>query len=115
MAIGGAAVETAMSFAMERSGRLSEETFHQGRAGTLLRLSKALTVGGAVGLALGGRSSRAVSAAAGLAVAAGSALLRFGIFEAGRASTLDPKYVVVPQRERLAARQEESAKADTMG
>ena len=115
MAIGGAAVETAMSLAMERSGKLSAETFHQGRAGTLLRLSKAFTVGGAVGLALGGRSSRAVSALSGLAVAAGSALLRFGVFEAGRASTLDPKYVVVPQRERLAARQEESAKADTMG
>jgi hypothetical protein len=36
----------------------------------------------------------------GLAVAAGSALLRFGVFEAGVASTLDPKYVIVPQRER---------------
>jgi formate-dependent nitrite reductase membrane component NrfD len=115
MAIGGAAVETAVSLAMERSGKLSAETFHEGRAGTLLRLSKAFTVGGAVGLALGGRSSRAVSALSGLAVAAGSALLRFGIFEAGRASTLDPKYVVVPQRERLAARQEEPARADTMG
>ena len=55
------------------------------------------------GPALGGRSSRLVSALGGLAVAAGSALLRFGVFEAGRASTRDPKYVVVPQRERLEA------------
>jgi hypothetical protein len=115
MAIGGAAVETVMGLAMERSGKLSAETFHRGRAGTLLRLSKALTAGGAVGLALGGRSSRAVSALSGLALAAGSALLRFGVFEAGRASTRDPKYVVVPQRERLEARQEEPARADTMG
>jgi hypothetical protein len=115
MAIGGAAVETVMGLAMERSGKLSAETFHRGRAGTLLRLSKALTAGGAVGLALGGRSSRAVSALSGLALAAGSALLRFGVFEAGRASTRDPKYVVVPQRERLDARQEEPARADTMG
>jgi hypothetical protein len=41
------------------------------------------------------------AAACGAALLAGSALTRFGIFEAGRASTLDPKYTVVPQRERL--------------
>ena len=34
---------------------------------------------------------------------AGSALQRFGVFEAGVASTRDPRYVVTPQRERLAA------------
>jgi hypothetical protein len=32
---------------------------------------------------------------------AGSALARFAIFEAGQASARDPKYTVVPQRERL--------------
>ena len=31
------------------------------------------------------------------------ALQRYGTFQAGVASTEDPKYVVVPQRERLAA------------
>jgi hypothetical protein len=41
--------------------------------------------------------------AAGLALLAGSALQRFGAFEAGVASTKDPKYVVQPQRERLDA------------
>jgi DMSO reductase anchor subunit len=101
MAVGGAVLETAMSMVMERRDHLSTETLHTGKAGRLLRLSKACTVGGAVGLALGGGKSRAVSALGGLAVAAGSALLRFGVFEAGRASTRDPKYVVVPQRERL--------------
>lgn len=106
MAVGGAALETAMSLVMERRDHLSTETLHTGRAGKLLRLSKACTVGGAVGLALGGSRSRFVSAVSGLAVAAGSALLRFGVFEAGRESTRDPKYVVVPQRERL---QEHSA------
>jgi hypothetical protein len=131
MAIGGAALETAMSLAMERSGKLSAETLHRGRAGTLMRLSKAFTAGGALGLALGGRSSRAVSVLSGAALAAGSALLRFGVFEAGRASTRDPKYVVVPQREQLDGKQREQlegkqpaqtevgrevpARADTMG
>ena len=35
---------------------------------------------------------------------AASALTRFGVFEAGRTSARDPKYIVGPQRERLAAR-----------
>lgn len=37
------------------------------------------------------------------ALLAGSAWKRFGTFEAGVASTKDPKYVVVPQREGLEA------------
>jgi hypothetical protein len=54
-------------------------------------------------LALGGRS-RLVAATAGAALLTSSALTRLGIFEAGVASTEDPKYVVVPQRERLQRR-----------
>jgi hypothetical protein len=38
-------------------------------------------------------------------LAAGSLLTRFGVFEAGLHSAKDPKYTVIPQRERLAARQ----------
>ncbi len=41
----------------------------------------------------------------GAALVASSALTRFGIFEAGRASARDPKYTVRPQRERLAAKE----------
>ena len=52
------------------------------------------------------RRSRPAAAVAGLALLGGSALQRFGVFEAGVASTKDPKYVVVPQRERLQARSE---------
>jgi hypothetical protein len=32
---------------------------------------------------------------------AGSLLTRFGVFQAGLASAADPKYTVVPQRERV--------------
>ena len=46
----------------------------------------------------------------GLALAAGSACTRFAVFEAGRISTRDPKYVVVPQRERMAAREAEQGR-----
>ncbi len=48
---------------------------------------------------------RAGAVAAGALLAAGSLLTRFGVYEAGMASARDPKYTVVPQRERLAARE----------
>ena len=38
-------------------------------------------------------------------LAAGSLLTRFGVFDAGMASAKDPKYTVVPQKERIAARE----------
>jgi hypothetical protein len=41
-----------------------------------------------------------VSALSGAALLAASALTRFGIFEAGMASARDPKYTIVPQRQR---------------
>jgi hypothetical protein len=47
------------------------------------------------------RRSRTVSAACGALLMTAAALTRFGIFAGGIASTEDPKYVVVPQRERL--------------
>ena len=55
--------------------------------------------------ALGGRRSRRSRALAGAAFVAASVLTRFGVFEAGLASARDPKYVVVPQRERLRQRE----------
>ena len=53
---------------------------------------------------MAGRRSRVISALSGLSLLAGSALTRFGVFEAGMASADDPKYTVRPQRERLEAR-----------
>ncbi|HEU5007869.1 MAG TPA: NrfD/PsrC family molybdoenzyme membrane anchor subunit [Jatrophihabitantaceae bacterium] len=100
-ALGGAALELAASNAMEHAAGLAGETFHDGKAGMMLRAAKALTAGGALLGATLGRRSRAAAAVSGAVLLAGSALTRFGIFEAGRASTLDPKYTVVPQRERL--------------
>ena len=65
-----------------------------------MRASKALTAAGAARLAAG-RRSRLVPSRPGPALLAGSACTRFGIFEAGQASARDPKYTVVPQRERI--------------
>jgi hypothetical protein len=69
-----------------------------------MQLSKTLTAFGALTAALLGRRSRAAAVVAGTALVTGSACTRFGIFEAGQDSARDPKYTVVPQRERLNAR-----------
>jgi formate-dependent nitrite reductase membrane component NrfD len=99
-AVGGAAVELAAARRMEESMGLAAETLHAGRAGQWTRASKALSVAG-VATALLGRRSRALSVASGAALMAASLCTRFSIFEAGLASARDPKYTVVPQRERV--------------
>jgi hypothetical protein len=80
------------------------ETLEQGVAGRRLRTAKLLSAAGAVTAAAFGRRSRIAAAAGGAALVAGSALTRFGLFAAGMASAEDPKYTVVPQRERLTQR-----------
>ncbi|HEY4603179.1 MAG TPA: NrfD/PsrC family molybdoenzyme membrane anchor subunit [Blastococcus sp.] len=104
MAVTGAAIELAAMHRVEHDHGIVSEPYHVGRAGKLLRAAKACTAAGAGLTVLAGRS-RLGSIASGTLLAAGSLLTRFGVFEAGLASARDPKYTVVPQRERLAARQ----------
>ena len=84
------------------------QAYEDGRAGALMNASEAVGLLGVVAAvsarlaALAGRRSRAAAVVGGAALVAASACTRFGIFEAGRASAADPKYTVVPQRERLA-------------
>ncbi|MHB8240494.1 MAG: NrfD/PsrC family molybdoenzyme membrane anchor subunit [Solirubrobacteraceae bacterium] len=99
----GAAGELAAVRLLERRIGVVAETYHQGKAGRLMRAAEALTVAGVTGALVGGRRSRAVAALSGAALLAASACARFGIFEAGRASARDPKYTVIPQRERMRA------------
>ncbi len=98
-AVGGAVVELVAERRMERSMGLSAETLHQGTAGRWMRAATGLTVAGAAG-ALVGRRSRVVSMVSGAALMAGSLCTRMGVYKAGMASARDPKYTVVPQRER---------------
>ncbi len=104
LAVAGAAVELAAGEYMERSLGLLGDVYHKGRAGTLMKASKACLAAGAVGTLLG-RKKRWSAALSGLALMAGSALTRFGVFDAGIASANDPAHIVVPQRERLRQRQ----------
>lgn len=108
----GAGVETASLQLMKQRMGLASETYEQGRAGTLLKAAEALTAGGALATVLGrvGRRPRAASMIGGAALMTASALTRFGIFEAGRASAEDPKYTVVPQRARLTEQGSSSAR-----
>jgi len=108
LALAGAAVEiTAAELLKKRLGMLAEPYEH-GRSGTLMRAATRMTAG-AVALSVVGRRSRLAAAVSGVTLMVASAMTRFGVFEAGLASARDPKYTVVPQRERLAKRQAERA------
>ncbi|WP_243081784.1 NrfD/PsrC family molybdoenzyme membrane anchor subunit [Streptomyces sp. 891-h] len=100
LAVGGGLGEVALSEVMRRRMGVVNEAYETRPAKTYLRAAKALTIGGAA-LAATCRRSRTRAALAGAALLTGSALTRFGIFYAGLASAEDPKYTVVPQRERL--------------
>ena len=103
VAVAGTAVElVAHQLLHERLGMLAEP-YKEGRPGTLLRAARVLEGVGALG-ALVGRRSRTLSVLSGAALVTGSVLTRFGIFQGGVASAKDPKYTVVPQRERADAR-----------
>jgi len=104
MAVAGAAVELTSSELLKRRLGMLAEPYEQGRSGLLMRTASRMTAGAAVVSVLG-RRSRLLSAAAGATYVVASAITRFGVFEAGLASARDPKYVVVPQKERVRARE----------
>ncbi|OJF14735.1 NrfD/PsrC family molybdoenzyme membrane anchor subunit [Couchioplanes caeruleus] len=103
MAVCGAAMELYGTHRIETGLGLLSEPYRQGRAGRLLKAGRLLTAAGAAG-ALLGRRSTVVSALSGLSMLAASLATRFGVFDGGVASAKDPRYTVVPQRERLAQR-----------
>jgi len=97
--LGAAAELIAKSLLLQRLGPAAEP-YEKGRAGTMMEAGEVLAAAGLAGAVLAGRS-RAAAALSGAALMAASALTRFGVFEAGRASARDPKYTVGPQRQRL--------------
>jgi hypothetical protein len=104
MAVAGAAVEiVAAERLLDRLGMVGEP-YRTGRPGRLMSISRTATAVAAGATVLLGRRSRLVSVVAGATCVAASVMTRFGIFEAGKVSAEDPKYTVVPQRERLARR-----------
>ena len=104
----GAAAELTAELLLDRRLGPAAEPYRTGTSGALMRAGQILAGAGTVA-ALLGRRSRAVSALGGAALLAGSAVTRFGVFEAGRVSARDPKYTVGPQRELLRERAEPAA------
>jgi formate-dependent nitrite reductase membrane component NrfD len=103
LAVGGAVVENVVMKTMERRLGMVAEPYHQGEAGKYAKLAKACSLGGAAVLATAGRRSRVAAFAGGALLLAGEAALRWSVFKAGFQSARDPKYTVVPQRERTRA------------
>lgn len=101
--LGAAGDLVGMHYTKTRMHPLEAEPLDEGAPGAKLRWAERLAVAGGLGTLLAGRS-RLVAVASGLALASASALTRFGVLEAGRESVKDPRRVIEPQRERLAAR-----------
>jgi formate-dependent nitrite reductase membrane component NrfD len=108
MAAAGAVVELAANAAVERRSDLAGEPYRTGFPGRLMKVAGAITLSG-LALTVLGRRRPWIRRIAGAAFAAGSLTTRFGVYEAGKLSANDPKYTVVPQRERLRAREAECA------
>jgi hypothetical protein len=99
-AIIGSVLELATAKLMER--RLGDlgEPYGRGTVATLKNAGLGLTSAGALVLATAGRR-RAGALAGGAATLAGAACERWAVFRAGFESARDPKYTVLPQRQRL--------------
>jgi hypothetical protein len=106
LAVGGVLIENAVMLAMEKRLGLVGEPYHQAEAGRYNKLAKACTLAGASILARAGRKSRGAAIAGGTLVLVGETALRWSVFKAGFQSARDPKYTVLPQRERVQARRQ---------
>jgi formate-dependent nitrite reductase membrane component NrfD len=103
-AVGGVVAELVVMQGMEKRLGFVGEVYEQGAAGTFARISKVCVAAGAGLLAARGRRSRAAAVAGGALVAAGELALRFSVYKAGFQSARDPRYTVIPQKERAAKR-----------
>ena len=99
-AIGGVVTELAIAERMRRRLGFVGEVYEQGEAGRFLKISQACTAAGAGLLVLRGKRSRFATAAGSTLVLAGELALRWSVFKAGFQSARDPRYTVLPQKER---------------
>ena len=104
LAMGGALAALIATQRMEQHLGEIGEPYRTGRAGGLMRAAKGLIAGGALAVAAGGRRRPGWTLGGAAALVAGAVSERWGVYKAGFASARDPKYVVAPQRRRLAAR-----------
>jgi hypothetical protein len=103
LAVGGVIAENLAMGAMEARLGFVGEPYHQGEAGRFNWAAKAMTLGGAALLARS-RRSRAKAIVGSALVLGGEMAIRWSVFKAGFQSARDPRYTVVPQKERKAQR-----------
>jgi formate-dependent nitrite reductase membrane component NrfD len=103
-AVGGAVGELVWTQLMEKRLGFVGEVYKQGEAGKAARVAKTCTALGAGLLAWKGGRSRVAAVAGGALVLAGGAAMRWSVYKAGFQSAADPRYTVIPQRERVARR-----------
>jgi hypothetical protein len=105
LAVGGALIELgAVEIMKRRLGKFLAEPYEEDKPKRYDRLAKAFSGLGATVTAFAGRKSRAAAAIGGVMILAGAVCERWSIYEAGFPSSRDPKYTVMPQRERLRER-----------
>ena len=108
LAVLAGAAELALTEVMKRRLGFVGEVYEKEEAGRYGHISKACTAAGAALLATAGRRSRVAAVGGGALMLAGSLALRWSVFRAGFQSARDPRYTVVPQRERKQRRTDEN-------
>jgi formate-dependent nitrite reductase membrane component NrfD len=104
LAIGGAVADLVATKLMERRLGFVGEVYKQGEAGRAARVAKACTALGVGLLAWRGGRSRSAAMAGSALVLTGGIAMRWSVYKAGFQSARDPRYTVVPQRERIRER-----------
>ena len=103
LTLAGVAAELGLMEAMQHRLGFVGEVYKEGPAGKLGRASKALTAAGAALLATRSRRSRRAAVTGSALVLAGELALRWSVFRAGFQSARDPRYTVLPQKQRKAS------------
>lgn len=110
----GVAGELAASAAMHRQADpVATEPLYKGRPGRLMKWAERLAIAGGVGTVLCGRK-RLGAVVSGAMLLAASVCTRFGVLTAGMEAAKDPRYVVEPQRRRLAERRRRGIVGDSI-
>jgi formate-dependent nitrite reductase membrane component NrfD len=103
LAVGATIAEVVLMEVMHRRLGFVGEVYKKEEAGKYARVSKVCTAAGAALLARRAKRSRAAAVGGGALILAGELALRWSVFKAGFQSARDPRYVVIPQRERKGA------------
>lgn len=99
-AVAGVVAELGLMAAMRRRLGFVGEVYEREEARRYGNISRVCTTAGAGLIAWGGRRSRRTAALGGALVLLGEVALRFSVFRAGFQSARDPRYTVVPQKQR---------------